>query len=72
MIRHSTSDKGLRVLRAESAILEIAREVSGLMCAAGIDGADVGVAVVLHDHLRTTIDVDVFVPEPLESYAELY
>ncbi len=70
MIRHSTRDEGLRILQGEGAILEIAREVSALMRAAGIDGAIVGgVAVVLHGHVRTTIDVDVYVPEPLESFS---
>ena len=28
-----------------------------------------GVAVVLHGHVRTTIDVDVFVPDPLAAFA---
>lgn len=70
MIRHSTRDEGLRILQGEGAILEIAREVSALMRGAGIDGAIVGgVAVVLHGHVRTTLDVDVYVPEPLESFS---
>lgn len=72
MIRHVLREEGLRILQGQGAILEIAREVSALMRAEGIDGAIIGgVAVVLHGHVRTTIDVDVFVPEPLESLSTL-
>lgn len=72
MIRHVLRDEGLQILQGEGTILEIAREVSALMRAKGIKGAIIGgVAVVLHGHVRTTIDVDVFVPEPLEPFSTL-
>jgi len=39
---------------------------------AGIPGAVVGgIAVVLHGHMRTTKDIDVFVEGPLQALAEL-
>lgn len=63
--------EALRLLGGESAILDIAREVSRIMRDARIDGAIIGgVAVVLHGHIRTTVDVDVFVPLPLEQLRE--
>ena len=52
-------------------ILDIAREVSVVMRQAGVNGAVIGgVAVVLHGHIRTTVDVDVFVPDPPERLAD--
>jgi len=54
-------------LHGEGPILDIAREVSRLIrqhqLAAAVIG---GVAVVLHGHVRTTVDVDVFVPSAPE------
>jgi hypothetical protein len=42
------------------------------MRAAGIPGVVIGgVAVVLHGHLRTTKDVDVLIPPPLEPLVDL-
>lgn len=59
------------MLEGESKLLEIAREVSRELRAAGIGGAIIGgVAVVLHGHVRTTVDVDVFTPD-LERVADL-
>lgn len=64
--------EGLLILDKEGAILEIAREVSRLMDSAGVRGCVIGgVAVVLHGHLRTTKDVDIFTPPPLEPLADL-
>jgi len=60
----SLRDEGLLVLEGRGAILKVAREVSRIMNASDIDGAVIGgVAVVLHGHVRTTSDVDVFVPD---------
>lgn len=59
-------------LHGEGPILDIAREVSRLIrqhsLQAGVIG---GVAVVLHGHVRTTVDVDVFVPSSPEFAALL-
>ncbi len=50
------------MLEGRGAVLETAREISRLL---GPDDAGAvvgGVAVVLHGHVRTTIDVDVYLP----------
>lgn len=53
-------------------LLDIAREISDLMRAANIPGIVVGgIAVVLHGHVRTTNDIDIFLQPPLEPLAEL-
>ncbi len=55
-------EEGLLTLQGRGAILDVAREVSELLRAGEIEGAIIGgVAVVLHGHVRTTVDVDVFV-----------
>lgn len=52
------------MLEGKGAILEIARRVSAIMEQNQHAGAIVGgVAVVLHGHLRTTADVDVYTPD---------
>lgn len=52
-------------VRGSGPVMEIAREISEILRETGIDGAVIGgVAVVLHGHTRTTVDVDVFAPEP--------
>ena len=54
-------EEGLQTLQGRGAILDVAREVSALLRAADLEGAIIGgVAVVLHGHVRTTVDVDVF------------
>ena len=64
--------EALLILENEGAILRTAREVSQLMQAARINAAVVGgVAVVLHGHVRTTLDVDVFVPDPAAAATAL-
>jgi hypothetical protein len=71
MIKSNRTREALRMLAGESKLLEIAREVSQALRAAGIGGAVIGgVAVVLHGHIRTTVDVDVFTPD-LEQVADL-
>jgi hypothetical protein len=71
MISAAVRDEALLVLEGRGMILEIAREVSALMRQAGVDGAVIGgVAVVLHGHVRTTVDVDIFVPGAPEALAD--
>jgi hypothetical protein len=71
-MHQSLRDQALLILEGRGAILDIAREVSRLMREAGVDGAVIGgVAVVLHGHVRTTIDVDVWTAGPLTRMAEL-
>lgn len=57
----SIREEALLTLQGRGVILDIAREVSGLLRADQIDGAVIGgVAVVLHGHVRTTVDVDIY------------
>jgi hypothetical protein len=65
-------DEALLLLDRRGTILDIAREVSHLMRTAGIPGVIIGgIAVVLHGHVRTTKDIDIFLPPPLEPLADL-
>lgn len=65
-------DEALLMLEKRGAILNVAREVSRLMREAGLPGVVIGgVAVVLHGHVRTTVDVDVLVDPPLERMGDL-
>lgn len=60
------------MLEGDSAILDVARDISSILNKSGIRGAIVGaVAVGLHGHVRATMDVDVYVPPPLEPFAEV-
>lgn len=69
-VTHSLVDKALQLLDRRGPIIETAREVSALMRGEAIPGMVVGgVAVVLHGHLRTTRDLDVFLDGPLEPLA---
>jgi Nucleotidyltransferase of unknown function (DUF6036) len=64
--------EALGLLDMRSSLLDLARELSRLMREGGIHGAVVGgIAVVLHGHMRTTKDIDVFVEGSLESLADL-
>ena len=64
--------EALGLLDKRSALLDMARELSRLMREAGVPGAVIGgIAVVLHGHLRTTKDIDVFVEGSLETLAGL-
>ena len=75
--RHKTCELNLRdeallMLDKRGTLLDIARQVSDLMRATGIPGVVVGgVAVVLHGHVRTTNDIDIFLQPPLEPLADL-
>jgi hypothetical protein len=65
-------DEALLLLEKRGTILDLAREVSHLMRTAGIPGVVIGgVAVVLHGHVRTTKDIDIYLPPPLEALADL-
>lgn len=65
-------DEALLILDKRGTVLDIAREVSHLMRTAAIPGVVIGgIAVVLHGHVRTTKDVDIFLPPPLEPLADL-
>jgi len=64
--------EALGLLDKRGSLLDIARELSHLMREGGIPGAVVGgIAVVLHGHVRTTRDIDVFVEGALQAFAEL-
>lgn len=70
MIATDVRSEALLLLEGRGMILETAREVSRILRDAGIDGAIIGgVAVVLHGHVRTTVDVDVYTPDPPELLA---
>lgn len=58
------------MLDKRGAILDTAREISRILKAQDLEGAIIGgVAVVLHGHVRTTKDVDVYVADPEAAYA---
>lgn len=60
------------MLDKRGAILDVAREVSSLIRAHGLNACVIGgVAVVLHGHLRTTKDVDVYSLDPLERVRDV-
>jgi len=53
--------EALLIFQGRGAILDTAREVSAMLRVGQVEGAIIGgVAVVLHGHVRTTIDVDVY------------
>jgi hypothetical protein len=61
-------EEALRIVDGRGLILETAREISKALAVAVPSSAIIdGVAVVLHGHVRTTVDVDVFVDAPLGS-----
>jgi hypothetical protein len=65
-------NEALGLLDKRSAILDLARELSQLMLSAGVPGVVIGgIAVVLHGHVRTTKDIDVFIAGSTESLAQL-
>jgi hypothetical protein len=58
-------EETMLTLENRGPVLETARQVSCVMDHADVIGAIIGgVAVVLHGHVRTTIDVDVFTDDP--------
>jgi hypothetical protein len=68
---HWLRDEALLMLEGRGAVLETARHVSRILQKNNIAGAVIGgVSVTLHGHVRATSDVDVFVPEPLTTFAD--
>lgn len=64
-------ESALMTLEGTGPVLEVAREVSGILRDSGIPGAIIGgVAVALHGYLRTTVDVDVLVTTDSSHLAE--
>lgn len=58
------------MLDGESAILDAARNLTRILRRTKTRGAIVGdIAVGLHGHVRSTLDVDVYVPEPVNDFA---
>lgn len=65
-------EEAILLLDGRGAILETARELTASMKEAGISGAVIGgVAVVLHGHIRTTRDIDIFIEGTAEPLAKL-
>jgi hypothetical protein len=65
-------DEALSLLDRRGSILEMARELSLVMRRENIPGVVVGgIAVVLHGHVRSTKDIDIFVDQPLEEIARV-
>jgi hypothetical protein len=65
-------DEALSLLDHRGSILELARELTALMRGEGIPGVVIGgIAVLLHGHIRTTKDIDIFLDQPLEAIANL-
>jgi hypothetical protein len=65
-------DEALSLLDQRGSILDLARELTALMRREGIPGVVIGgVAVVLHGHIRTTKDIDIFLDQPLGLLADL-
>jgi hypothetical protein len=70
--RSNLRDEALLILDKRGTVLDIARDISHLMRDAGIPGMIIGgIAVVLHGHVRTTKDIDIFMPPPLTPLADL-
>lgn len=58
------------MLEGKGAILEVARRVSRVLDESKARGAVIGgVAVVLHGHVRTTADVDVYIAGSLDDFS---
>jgi hypothetical protein len=65
-------DEAILMLDKRGAILDTARDVSALLREHDVDACVIGgVAVVLHGHLRTTKDVDVFCADPLDKLRDV-
>jgi hypothetical protein len=59
------------MLEGKGTVLDVAKVISGALTAKGVDAAVIGgIAVVLHHHMRTTKDIDLWVPGPLPAVAE--
>lgn len=58
-----TREAALLTLTGSGPLLDVARDVSRILRERDLDSAIIGgVAVVMHGHVRTTLDVDVYAP----------
>jgi hypothetical protein len=65
-------EEALLLLDGRGALLDAAREISGAFRDRQIVGAVIGgIAVLLHGYVRTTTDIDLFLPGPLEDAASV-
>src|SRR5262245_48559780 len=65
-------DEALSLLDKRGSILELARSLSRVMIRENIPGVVIGgIAVVLHGHVRSTKDIDIFVDQALEPLASV-
>jgi hypothetical protein len=69
-ISQTLRDEALSLLERRGTILDLARELSRVMQQEKIPGVIIGgIAVVLHGHLRSTKDIDIFLDDSLERIA---
>jgi hypothetical protein len=69
-LRHR--DEALKLMEGRGAILDTAREVTGLIQDSGLSAAVIGgVSVALHGYWRSTRDVDVLVVSPIDEVAHV-
>jgi Nucleotidyltransferase of unknown function (DUF6036) len=65
-------DEALSLLDRRGSILELARELSLVMRRESIQGVVIGgIAVVLHGHVRSTTDIDIFADQPLKEISRV-
>jgi hypothetical protein len=65
-------EEALLLLDGRGALLDVAREISGAFLDRVILAPVIGgIAVVLHGYVRTTTDIDLFIPGPLEDAASV-
>ena len=66
-MRRVSFEEALMAIPGAGPVMQVAREVSRILREQKIDGPVIGgVAVVLHGHTRTTVDVDLYAPQPRE------
>jgi hypothetical protein len=71
MVTAELREQALLMLDGKGNILDVARQTSALLAGNGIDFAVIGgVAAVLHHHIRTTLDVDIWVSGELKEVAD--
>jgi hypothetical protein len=72
LVSHELRREALLLLDGRGAILSTARELSALIRAANLVGPVIGgVAVVLHGHVRTTVDIDIYTSKSASPIADL-
>jgi hypothetical protein len=71
MISTILRNEALLMLEGKGTILDVARRISRAIKARSIDAAVIGgISVVLHQYVRTTMDVDLWVPGSLSDVGE--